>query len=143
MRKLMWSSHLPQVNSPRGGQPLQDNHSPRKMSHIFKNKLCNKVNKHLKLPKLEPEINLILTEYIPIQCRFCSKNKYFRAFPQINILPLSHALQASKLDNILELFLVYAAIYSLSVQYSFAQQYGKKLIQYHTTTNIVHCENIS
>ena len=42
----MWPSHLPEVNLARGGQPLDDNHIPRKMSHIFNNKLCNKVNKH-------------------------------------------------------------------------------------------------
>ena len=46
IKKVMWSSHLPQIKSERGGQPLDDNHIPRKMSHIFNNKLCNKVNKH-------------------------------------------------------------------------------------------------
>ena len=40
IRKIMWSYHLPQVKSARDSQPLEDNHSPRNMSHIFKNKLC-------------------------------------------------------------------------------------------------------
>ena len=34
----------------------EDNHNPRKMSHIFKNKLCNKVTKHLAYKFLKAKI---------------------------------------------------------------------------------------
>ena len=38
---------------------------------------------------------------------------------------------------------VYAAICFHNEKYSFSSHYGKKCIQYHTTTNTVHYENVS